>query len=74
LVIGVPVLLLVCVLSALTDNWTWLLYASPIVVLCLALALVLLLKRPDEPDELDDPDESDDGAGRAAPLAFHLRR
>lgn len=71
LVVGVPVLVIFGVLSALTDNWIWLLYASPIFVLCLALALILFMRRPDEPDE---PDESNDGAGQSAQPAIHLRR
>jgi hypothetical protein len=54
LVVGVPVLVIFAVLSALTGNWRWLLYASPIFMLCLALALILLITPPDEPDKPDE--------------------
>jgi hypothetical protein len=74
LVVGVPVLVIVGVLSALAHNWIWLVSASPIFVLCFALALILCLRRPDEPDEPDELDGPDDGAGQAAQPATHLRR
>ena len=74
LVVGVPVLVIFGVLSALTDNWIWLLYVSPIFVLCLALALILFMRQPDEPDEPDEPTESNDGTGQSAQPAIHLRR
>jgi hypothetical protein len=74
LAVGVPLLIILGVFSALTDNWIWLLSASPIFVLCFALALILCLRRADEPVEPGEPNELNDGAGQSAQPAMHLRR
>lgn len=71
LIVGVPLLLIFSVFTAITGNWTLFFYASPIFVLCLALALILVMTPP---SEADDADDADDGVSQAIQLGTHLRR